>query len=47
LIAGLRHDAIVAPFVINGAIDGIIFRTYVEQCPAPALTPPLVSFLPV
>jgi DDE superfamily endonuclease len=37
LIAGLRHDAIVAPFVINGAIDGNIFRTYVEQCLAPTL----------
>ena len=37
LIAGLRHDAIVAPLVINGAIDGNIFRTYVEQCLAPTL----------
>ena len=37
LIAGLRHDGIVAPFVINGAIDGNIFRTYVEQCLAPTL----------
>jgi transposase len=33
LIAGLRHDAIVAPFVI----DGKMFRTYVERCLAPML----------
>jgi hypothetical protein len=31
LIAGLRHDAIVASFVINGATDGNIFRTYVDR----------------
>jgi transposase len=37
LVAGLRHDAIVAPFVIDGPLDGKIFRTYVERCLAPTL----------
>jgi transposase len=37
LVAGLRHDAIVAPFVIDGPLDGTIFRTYVERCLAPTL----------
>jgi transposase len=35
LVAGLRHDAVVAPFVIDG--DGKIFRTYIERCLAPTL----------
>ena len=37
LVAGLRHDAIVAPFVIDGPLDGKIFRTYIERCLAPTL----------
>ena len=37
LVAGLRQDAIVAPFVIDGPLDGRIFRTYVERCLAPTL----------
>jgi transposase len=37
LVAGLRHDAVVAPFVIDGPLDGKIFRTYVERCLAPTL----------
>jgi hypothetical protein len=28
LVAGLRQDAILAPFVIDGPLDGKIFRTY-------------------
>jgi hypothetical protein len=32
LLAGLRHDAIVAPSVFNGPFDGKIFRTDVERC---------------
>jgi hypothetical protein len=32
LVAGLRQDAIVAPLVIDGPLDGRIFRTYVERC---------------
>jgi hypothetical protein len=38
-LAGLRHDRIVAPLVVNGAIDGEIFRAWVEQALAPTLVP--------
>ena len=37
LVAGLRHDGIVAPFVIDGPMNGRVFLTYVEQCLAPTL----------
>jgi transposase len=36
-LAGLRHDGIVAPFVIDGAMNGPAFLAYVEQCLAPNL----------
>ena len=36
-IAGLRHDEMVAPFVIEGAMNGEIFLAYIEQCLAPTL----------
>ncbi len=36
-LAALRHDAITAPCVIDGAINGETFRAYVEQCLAPTL----------
>lgn len=36
-VAGLRHDGIVAPFVIDGAMNGPIFLAYIEQCLAPTL----------
>ena len=36
-IAALRHDAITAPWVIDGPINGNIFRTYVEKVLAPTL----------
>ena len=36
-IAALRHDAITAPWAIDGLINGSIFRTYVEE----VLVPPL------
>ena len=36
-IAALRQDAITAPWVIDGPINGEIFRTYVEQVLAPTL----------
>lgn len=39
LLAGLRQDGIVAPFVIDGPINGRWFRLYVEQVLAPALRP--------
>ena len=36
-IAGLRHDRIVAPMVLDGPINGRAFRAWVEQCLAPML----------
>ena len=36
-LAGLRHDRIVAPLVLDGAINGEAFRAYVEQFLAPTL----------
>lgn len=38
-LAGLRHDSVVAPLVVDGAIDGTMFRAWVEQALAPALSP--------
>jgi transposase len=38
-LAALRHDAITAPCVIDGAINGDVFRAYVEQFLAPTLEP--------
>lgn len=37
-VAGLRIDTVTAPFVIDQAMNGSIFRTYVERCLAPMLT---------
>jgi transposase len=39
LLAGLRHDGIVAPFVLDGPINGEMFTAWVDQCLAPTLTP--------
>jgi transposase len=36
-LAGLRHDRIVAPLVLDGAIDGATFLAWVEQFLAPVL----------
>ncbi len=36
-VAGLRHDGILAPFVINGPMTGTSFLAYLEQCLAPTL----------
>ena len=30
-VAGLRHDAITAPFVVDRPMSAVIFRTYVER----------------
>jgi transposase len=38
-VAGLRQDGMVAPFVIEGSIDGANFLAYAEQCLVPALKP--------
>ncbi len=36
-IAGLRHDKLIAPWVIDGAMNGESFVTYVQTQLAPAL----------
>ena len=38
-LAGLRHDRIVAPFVLDGPINGDAFTAWVGQCLAPTLRP--------
>jgi transposase len=38
-VAGLREDRIIAPLVVDGPMRGEIFRAYVEQMLAPALSP--------
>jgi hypothetical protein len=38
-LAGLRHDRIVAPFVLDGPINGDAFTAWVGQCLAPTLGP--------
>jgi transposase len=38
-IAALRHDRVVAPWLIEGPINGESFRLYVEKVLAPTLTP--------
>jgi len=38
-VAGLRTTGLTAPLVIDGAINGDIFRAYVEQVLAPTLGP--------
>jgi transposase len=39
LVAGLRLTGLTAPYVIDGALTGPIFRHYVEQMLAPTLIP--------
>ena len=39
LLAGLRHDGIVAPFVLDGPINGDAFTAWVGPCLAPTLAP--------
>jgi transposase len=38
-LAGLRHDRIVAPLVLDGPINGAAFRAYIQQFLAPTLSP--------
>ncbi|MXS81440.1 hypothetical protein ABF86_12220, partial [Nitrosomonas sp. GH22] len=39
-IAGLRHDAITAPLVLNGPMNGAAFLAYIHQtCLCPTLQP--------
>jgi len=44
-IAGLTHDALIAPWVIQGAMNGPAFETYIETQLAPALEPGTVVIL--
>jgi len=39
LLAGLRQDGMVAPFVVDGPINGNWFRLYVENVLVPTLKP--------
>jgi transposase len=36
-VAGLRHDGVAAPFVIDCAMNRVIFVEYVRQCLVPTL----------
>ena len=36
-VAGLRNDGMVAPFVIDGPMNGPTFVCYIEQCLVPTL----------
>jgi transposase len=38
-IAALRHNGVTAPFVLDGPMNGEIFRAYIEQVLAPTLKP--------
>jgi len=38
-VAGLHHDGLTAPFVIDRPMNGAIFLAYIEQCLAPTLSP--------
>jgi len=38
-VAGLRSNAVTAPFVIDRPMNGTIFRAYVEHCLVPTLAP--------
>ena len=37
LVAALRIDGVTAPYVIDGAMDGLSFLAYVEQVLVPTL----------
>lgn len=36
-VAGLRHDRMVAPFVVDGPMTGADFLAYLEKCLVPTL----------
>ena len=38
-VAGLRQSGVVAPLVLDGPMNGEVFRAYVEQMLAPTLLP--------
>jgi transposase len=45
LIAGLSLTGIQAPFLLEGAVDALVFETYVQQVLAPSLKPGQVVVL--
>ena len=45
LIAGLTLEGVQAPFILEGAVDTLVFETYVEQVLAPSLRPGQVVVL--
>ncbi len=38
-IAGLRHDEIIAPLVLDGPMNGAAFLAYIQTCLCPTLQP--------
>ena len=44
-IAGLTSDALIAPWVIKGAMDGEAFAAYIAQVLVPELAPGTVVIL--
>ena len=38
-MAGLSHDGISTPFVVDGAMNRVTFEAYVDQVLAPTLKP--------
>jgi len=38
-IAGLRHDSITAPLVLDGPMNGAAFLAYIQTCLCPTLQP--------
>jgi transposase len=44
-LAGLCHDGLIAPLVLDGPIDAESFRAYVEQFLIPALRPGQIVIL--
>src|SRR6201997_5016062 len=45
LVAALRVDGLTAPYVIDGAMDGVTFMAYVEQVLVPTLTKGDIVFM--
>ena len=45
LIAGLTQDALIAPWVIEGAMDGPAFAACIREVPVPEVTPGTVVIL--
>lgn len=38
-IAGLRHDAVTSPFVLDGPMNGAAFLAYIQTCLCPTVRP--------